>query len=84
MADPVVRTDPATGIGSTSATLNGTLVSCDNPNWRSCQFLWSEGEVPGHETDKQVIYAGNSFSQLLTGLDPNTLHSFRAKVPEIF
>jgi hypothetical protein len=88
---PSVVTNPATSVGSTSATLNGTNgpVNADNTS-----FWWGTGpagsltamvdptsEFPSgwtHDSGLGALLAGLSFSEALTGLTPNTTYNFVA------
>ncbi len=74
---PTVTTDPATGVGALSATLNGTLVNqgaaaCD------CGFEWGPDISYGTTTPTQSKTTGETFSQLIAGLEPGTTYHFRA------
>lgn len=74
---PTVTTDPATGVGALSATLNGTLVNqgvaaCD------CGFEWGPDIGYGTTTPTQSKTTGETFSQLIAGLEPGITYHFRA------
>lgn len=77
-ADPAITTDPASGVGPTVATLNGTL----DPNLNSTiwYFEWGLTVAYGNVTATQGPDSGNSpfaISAILSGLSPNTLYHFR-------
>jgi len=75
---PVVTTEPATAIGTTSATPNGTL---DNDGGEACNCGFEWGETIAYEhgaTPTESKVTGQSFSQVIIGLDPNTTYHFRA------
>jgi len=74
---PQVTTDPALWIGLLSATANGTL---DNEGLEPCDcgFEWGETAAYGNTTPTEKKETGDSFSQLITGLLPNTTYLFRA------
>jgi len=74
----VVITNDATGIGTNRATLNGTLVHGIEVESGYCWFQYGETTDYGTTTDSQYIKDGASFSQLITGLKPNTLYHFIA------
>lgn len=74
---PAVTTNPATSIEKRAATLNGTLdddggVACD------CGFEWGETILYGNTTPTESKISGETFSQTISGLTPNTLYHFRA------
>ena len=76
--DVEVTTNAATGVGSTSATLNGYL---DNDGGIACACGFEYGETIAYGSE---IYAtgafntGESFSAPITGLNPGTTYHFRA------
>ncbi len=72
-----VTTGPATEIGAVSATLNGTLDEeglepCD------CGFEWGFDTGYGITTPTEKKGTSDSFSQVIGGLEPNTVYHFRA------
>lgn len=80
---PVVITEPAMGIGLTEATINGFLeddggMPCD------CAFEWGLTGSYGKITPIQSKTVGEHFSQLLTGLEPDTIYHFRALASNIY
>ncbi|MBA7656517.1 hypothetical protein ES703_64443 [subsurface metagenome] len=75
---PEVTTDPALWIGPTSATLNGTLDSGGAIQPCDCGFEWGETVAYGETTPTEEKSTGESFSQVITGLLPNTTYHFRA------
>ena len=74
---PDVTTDMATSIGATSSVLNGTLDD-DGGEACDCGFEWGETVAYGNTTPTQSRTTGQSFSQLIAGLTPNTTYHFRA------
>jgi len=75
---PQVTTDPALWIGLLSATLDSTLDSGGGIQPCDCGFEWGETEAYGNTTPTERKETGDSFSQLITGLLPNTTYHFRA------
>ena len=80
---PEVVTDPATGIGLTEATINGLLKE-DGGFICDCAFEWGLTEGYGRVTPMQSKTAVDNFSQLITGLEPDTLYHFRAIAYNVF
>jgi hypothetical protein len=75
---PTVTTSPATGVQSTSATLNGTV----NPNNASttCYFQWGLTTAYGNTTSVQNAGSGSSIfnaTQPISGLSSNTTYHYR-------
>ncbi|MBA7680459.1 hypothetical protein ES703_88775 [subsurface metagenome] len=72
-----VSTDPATGVGTVLAAINGTL---DNDGGEACDcgFEWGETIAYGNTTPTQSRTTGQTFAQTITGLDPNKTYHFRA------
>jgi hypothetical protein len=80
---PEVATGPATEIGLTEATINGFLeddggILCD------VAFEWGLTESYGKITPSQSKTAGEHFSQVLSGLEPDTIYHFRAIASNVF
>jgi hypothetical protein len=75
-----VTTDAATGVGSTSATLNGTL-DINEGTGVNCYFMWGTDNPPTqHQTANQPMSADGHFEQAITGLDASTTYFFKAVV----
>jgi len=74
---PTVTTDEATAIRPTSATLNGTL-DADGGEACDCGFEWGETIAYGNTTPTQSRTTGQTFAQIITGLDPNKTYHYRA------
>jgi len=74
---PTVTTDPASSVEATTATLHGTL---DNDGGLTCEcgFEYGLDTDYGTETLTESKETGETFSQALTGLLPNTTYHFRA------
>ena len=60
-----------------TARLNGTLDD-DGGEACDCGFEWGETIAYGNTTPTQSKETGESFSQVITGLDPGTTYHFRA------
>ncbi|MBA7712563.1 hypothetical protein ES703_121542 [subsurface metagenome] len=74
---PTVTTDPATGVGPVSATLNATLVD-DGGEPCECRFEWGLDPSYGVTTPIQVKTTGQTFSYVIHDLVPGTAYHFRA------
>ncbi len=77
---PTVRTDSATDITISSATLHGTLLDLGSAPSVRVSFIW--GTSPGaltQETTPQTLTSTGPFSASLSGLCSNTTYYFRAK-----
>jgi len=80
---PDINTGPATAIGLTETTINGFLED-DGGMLCDCAFEWGLTESYGRITPVQSKTAGEYFSELLTGLEPDTLYHFRAIAYNVF
>jgi hypothetical protein len=80
---PEVATGPATGIGLIEATINGFLED-DGGFLCDVTFEWGLTEGYGKITPVQTKTAGEHFSQVLTGLEPDTIYHFRALASNVF
>ena len=80
---PVLTTNPASGIGQVSATLNGTL---DDDGGIFCEvwFEWGLDTNYGTETSPESKSKGESFSFELHDLVPGTTYHFRTVGKNIF
>jgi len=74
---PLVTTDPATGLGVVLATVNGTLDN-DIGDPSECGFEWGLDTGYGALTPTEIKTTGETFSQPIHGLQPNTTYHFRA------
>ncbi|GAJ10244.1 unnamed protein product, partial [marine sediment metagenome] len=74
---PTVTTDPATALPAIGATLNGTL-NQDGGEACACGFEWGLSTGYGTTTPSQSKTIGETFSQVIGGLIPNTTYHFRA------
>jgi len=74
---PIVTTDLATAVVTNEATPNGTLDD-DGGEACDCGFEWGETVAYGNTTPTQSRTTGQTFSQAITGLDPNKTYHFRA------
>lgn len=70
-------TDPASSIGKEEATINGTLNN-DGGEACDCGFEWGETPAYGNTTPTQSRTTGQTFSQVISGLDPAKTYHFRA------
>ena len=75
---PTVVVYSATNISSSSATLNGELLSLGQAS--TVQVCFEYGLTPGFGsvTSNQTMSAPGAFTAILTGLTPNTIYDFRA------
>jgi len=80
---PEVITGPATEIGLIEAAINGFLED-DGGMLCNCGFEWGLTESYGKVTPLQSKTAGENFSQLLSGLEPDTVYHFRALASNAF
>ncbi len=60
-----------------TARLNGTL-DYDGGEASDCGFEWGETDAYGNTTPTQSKVTGETFSQVISGLDPNQTYHFRA------
>lgn len=74
---PTVATDAATSVEETTATPNG-LLDDDGGEACDCGFEWGLDTDYGTITSTQSKTTGQTFSQAITGLVPNTTYHFRA------
>jgi len=80
---PDIITGPATNIGLTEATINGFLED-DGGMLCDCAFEWGLTDNYGNIIPVQTKTAGEHFSQVLTGLEPDTVYHFRALASNVF
>lgn len=76
---PEVTTNAATGISTTTATLNGNLTNIGSTSPVSVSFQWGTSTIYGNETSVKSLTSVGSFSASLSGLSPGTTYHFRAK-----
>ncbi len=75
---PVITTTPASGVTTTSATLNGYVVG---PSGASISTQFQYGPTAGYGLTTPWIsgyIAGNNFSAVVAGLNPGTVYHYRA------
>jgi len=77
LAPPSVTTEPPTNIGATSATLHGMLDS-DGGLPSDCGFEWGLDTGYGSISPTEQKSTGETFSQIIDGLQPNVTYHFRA------
>jgi len=80
---PEVTTSPATVIGLVEVNINGFLEE-DGGMLCDCAFEWGLTTSYGNITPVQTKAAGEHFSQLLTGLQPDTSYHFIALAANVF
>lgn len=71
-------TDPATGIASRKAVLNGTLDDDGGFTDVLCGFEWGLTDAYGNTTPTEKKVTGETFSQTIIGLSPRRTYHFRA------
>jgi hypothetical protein len=76
---PVVATDDATDITSSTAVLNGDLSSMGTATNVDVSFQWGLTSAFGNESTPQSVNIPEDFQANLSGLLPNTMYYFRAK-----
>lgn len=85
-AGPTVSTDPATGVKSNSATLNGNLDDLQDKGFGQVSFVYGVDDSTDtypNETSVQIVYTDGSlgaFDEVITGLIPSTDYHFKAKL----
>ncbi len=77
-APPVVSTEPATGITTNRAALNGTV----NPQGRTTTYWFEYGLTTGYGSQTPALSAGSgsgavAVSNVLSGLNPGATYNFR-------
>ncbi|MEI8033754.1 MAG: SBBP repeat-containing protein [Chlorobiaceae bacterium] len=75
---PVITTDAATALTSTSATLHATLTSDGGETPSSVELKWGTQSGIYPNTCTPVIKVGNAYSCSLTGLAPSTTYYIQA------
>lgn len=75
---PLVQTDAPTGVGSTDATLNGTI----NPYGAQASYYFEYGLTPGYGLNTAQVSAGSGSSdveasQAIAGLSPGVTYHYR-------
>ena len=76
----VVVTSNATGVETTTATLNGNLDNLPACNGVQVSFEWGTDTGYGQETAPEVLTADGSIQAGLSNLEPNTTYHYRLKV----
>jgi hypothetical protein len=76
---PTVVTSAATAIGTTTATLNGSLTNLGTATSVQVSFEWGLTTTYGSQTSPQTMTGIGSFSAALTSLSSSTTYHFRAK-----
>jgi hypothetical protein len=78
---PTVTTQAVTGIGTTTATGNGTITSLGAPNPFAHGMVWNTGGNPtlaDSSSNEGAAAATGAFTSSMTGLSPNTTYYVRA------
>ncbi len=78
-AVPAVTTEAATSVGTDSATLNGTITDTGGENCDIRGFDYGLTTDYGSEVTESGSFETGSFSQVLSGLSPETTYYYRAK-----
>jgi len=78
IAPPTVATNSASGIGTDTATLNGTLISLGSAASVNVWFEWGLDTSYGNTTPVESKSSTGAFSAPLSGLIPGTIYHFRA------
>ena len=76
---PAVTTDAASGVTTSSATLNGTLTSLGNASSVDVSFEWGLTTSYGNETTPQAMIGTGAFNDSIGGLDPGITYHYKAK-----
>jgi len=76
---PSVTTNTASGITTTTATLNGNLTALGTATTVQVSFEWGLTTSYGNTTTPQPKTSTGSFNSSLTNLTSNTTYHFRAK-----
>jgi uncharacterized repeat protein (TIGR01451 family) len=72
-----VQTNAPTNVQDTQTTLNGTLSNLSSYS-TSVGFQWGTTTSYGNTTTPQTLTSSGPFSQIITGLTPNTTYHYRA------
>lgn len=75
---PTVVTNDASGVGTTSATLNGNLTSLGSASSVQVYFKWGTTTSYGNTTTQQTKTATGTFSAAISGLTPGQTYHFCA------
>jgi hypothetical protein len=78
-APPTVTSNAATAIGTTTATLNGSLTNRGTASSVQVSFEWGLTSAYGNQTTPQTMTSTGSFGAPLSGLSPSTTYHFQAK-----
>ncbi|PSQ17817.1 serine protease [Halobacteriales archaeon QS_8_69_26] len=74
-----VSTDSASSVGTSSATLNGTLNDLGGASSADCYFEWRQsGASSWNVTSGQTLSSTGSFSEDISGLSESTDYEYRA------
>ena len=79
LVEPAVTTASATGVGTTTATLNGTLTNLGSASSVEVSFEWGTSTSYSEETPVETRTSTGPFSATISGLSPSTTYHFRAK-----
>ncbi len=78
--NPDVLTLTPTGIGDTTATLQGTVTTMGLYSSVACFFQYGLTVSYGNNTPEQTITSATGFLQAITGLQSNTTYHYRAAI----
>jgi len=78
---PIVATDTVSNLASTSATLNGDLLSLGSAATVNSSFVWgtTQGGPYPNSTPATGMTTTGSFNSAISGLAPHTVYYFRAR-----
>ena len=73
-----VETSDASGVGETTATVNGNLEELDGTDAADVYFEWGESGNLSNSTSTQSLSSADSFDEELSNLSSGTEYEFRA------
>jgi hypothetical protein len=80
LAEPTVTTDKADKVASKTAILNGMVV---DDGGAPCEYrfrYWKEGKADTYTDWTGSVTSGQSFSEVITGLNPDSVYYFAAQL----
>lgn len=80
VSNPTIETGDASSIGSTTATLQGTLTSMGSYDTVYLSFQYGTTDSYGSTTSEQTVTSTTGFTAGISGLSPSTTYHFRARV----
>ncbi|GEM_PF-1765089 len=76
---PTVTTSPTSNVGTTTATLNGSLAALGSASSVALSFEWGTAQSYGDAAAGPTLAATGPFSAIISGLLPGTTYHYRAK-----